>query len=197
MFLILYLILFLFLFWSRHFILLMCLRYLLYLPSLFFSKQFWFLLPSYIFIDFSVPLFINFFSVYGWFFVHMTLVYKIKKMRGDNRAFQWSSHLSLFAICTNRSLATYWLKCLSFRSFILHCWHQWKFATDTVDGEWVCISTVLYQSKPGFNCFSISYSHNLLDCFSVMISIYSLHLHTRIKDFVQYFFKGRQELSSQ
>lgn len=94
-------------------------------------------------------------------------------MRGDNRAFQWSPHLSLFAICTNRSLATYWLKCLSFRSFILHHWHQWKFATDTVDGEWEFVfTTVLYQSKPGFNCFSISYSHNLLDCFSVMTSRY-------------------------
>lgn len=71
MVLILHLILFLFLFWSRHFILLMCLRYLLYLPRLFFSKLFWFLLPSYIFIDFPVPLFINFFqfmvdSLFTW-----------------------------------------------------------------------------------------------------------------------------------
>lgn len=71
MFLISHLILFLFLFWNRHFLLLMCLRYFLYLHSLFFSKLFWFLLPSYIFIDFPVPLFINFFqfmvdSLFTW-----------------------------------------------------------------------------------------------------------------------------------
>lgn len=63
-FLVLHFILFWFLFWSRHLILLMCLRYLLYPPSLFFSKQFWFLLPSYIFIDFCVPFFIIFFSLW-------------------------------------------------------------------------------------------------------------------------------------
>lgn len=55
----------------------------------------------------------------------------------------------------------------------------------------VCIATVLYQSEPGFNCFSISYSNNLLDCFSVMISIYFLNLHRRIKVFCTMLFQRK------
>ena len=66
-------------------------------------------------------------------------------------------------------------------------------------GRWwirVWIATVSYQSKMGFSFCFISYNHNLLDYFSVMISVYFLYLHHRIKVFVQYFSKERQEPSS-